>query len=48
MPRRRCVGATVTELIAQLSTAAPPGTVSGATHEPTVPTGAAAEGIASS
>jgi len=32
MPRRRWVGATVTELIAHASTRTPPGTVSGATR----------------
>jgi len=48
IPRRRWVGATVTALIAHASTVRCPGTVSGATHELTVATGAATSVVDSS
>ena len=39
MPRRRCVGATVTELTAQASTLRPPGTLRPVGQEETVAIG---------
>ncbi len=48
IPRRRCVGATVTELMADAGTAPPPGSDSSAIHDANVATGVCATGAAGS